>query len=65
MTQYYEAEANDLEYLACLAKEPGEQVRLWAAASLVGTPVAWCPSGYHVADRGGTYGPDCEDICRM
>lgn len=45
MTQYYEAEANRLERLACETNDHAEQSRLWAAASRIGTIVLHCHNG--------------------
>jgi hypothetical protein len=45
VTQYYEPEANALERRACESNDPGEQNRLWAEASRIGTPMEYCTNG--------------------
>lgn len=61
MTQYYEADANILERMANETNDHGEQSRLWAEASLIGTVVEWCPSGLHeLWPKGAAYSWDCK-----
>lgn len=60
MTQYYEKEANRLEYLASLTNDHGEQNIFWGEAARIGTPMQYCMNGGMCElNRDGT-GCDCD-----